>query len=107
MNYNRSYNASEDWGWFVDIENSETICIFIKSELVKKKNKNKLNIDFNKLEKIYEDEYDYYIKNQRSQEILESEEMEKIQKQEETSINGIMTTTFVTLLLTYIIYFRL
>ena len=56
-----SYNLSEDWGWYVDIENMRPI-YQIKTEFVKTYNK-KLNYHLNRLDPIEEDAYDYYINN--------------------------------------------
>ncbi len=55
------YDLTDDWGWFVDIENSQPI-YQNKIDLIKNNNK-KLNYHLNKLDTIEEDEYDYYMKN--------------------------------------------
>ena len=109
MNLNDSYNICEDWGWFVDIETSETIPNCIKLQSVKKNIKNKLNIHSNKLDKIYEDEYPHMdnTKNQTKVEIIQMEDIKNLQKDEETFIYNIISNTLVTVLLTYFIYFDL
>lgn len=102
MNLDQSYNICEDWGWFIDIETSEKIPNIIKFQTEKKK------IQFhNNLSIIYEDEYDFYTKNQRDLEIIKIEDKKIIPKGEESSVYNIMSTTLATVLLTYFIYFRL
>ena len=101
-----SYNLSEDWGWYVDIETLKPI-YQIKTEFVKNNNK-KINYHLNKLEPINEDEYDYYMNNKKDIEYVEEFKNEYDKKEEK---NNIITyygsTTLITALLTYVVFFVL
>lgn len=109
-----SYNLSEDWGWYVDIETLKPI-YHIKTEFVKTKNK-KLNYHFNRLECIEEDEYYYYINNTRDLDYEEKEKEEEFKfkltepitpKDKPNIITDYGSTTLITALLTCIIFFVL
>lgn len=58
------YNLSDDWGWYVDIENMKPVYqinpvyTFIQDT--------KINYHFNNLETNEEDEYEYFINNQKN-----------------------------------------
>ena len=99
-----TYNISEDWGWFIDIETSKPI-YEIKTEFIKNKNK-KLNYNYNRLYPIEEDEYDYYINNYK-----DIETIEKIKPPIEITKTDIIakygSTTLISALLTCIVFFVL
>ena len=106
-----SYNLSEDWGWYVDIETLKPI-YHIKTEFVKTKNK-KFNYHLNRLDCIEEDEYDYYINNKKD---VDYDEEIKIKPliQDEVIITDDLdiikkygSTTLITALLTYVVFFVL
>ncbi len=106
------YNLSEDWGWYIDIENLKPV-YHIRSDFIKIQNK-KLNQHYNKLETIIEDEYDYYLNNQKNlDDITITNNPEKTidnnNKQYYLSKNllNIGSTTMITALLTYVIFFML
>ena len=99
MNLNKQI-LCDDWGWYIDTDEN----LFIN---------NNVNISYKKikcytLEKIEEDEYDYYEKNNRDIEDLELDSVyEKIEKRDIVKINiyKIGSTTLITALLTYAIFF--
>jgi hypothetical protein len=104
-----SYNLSEDWGWFVDIETMMPI-YQIKTEFVK--NNKKLNFHLNRLNPIEEDEYDYYMNNKKEldyeEEIFKIKINEPVKSKEGTNmITAYSSTTLITALLTYVIFFVL
>jgi tRNA G18 (ribose-2'-O)-methylase SpoU len=105
------YNLSEDWGWYVDIESSNTV-YQIKTDFVKNQNK-KFNQHYNKLDTIIEDEYDYYLSNQKNlDDITMTSNPEKIidnNKEYYLSKNllNVGSTTIITAILTYVIFFIL
>lgn len=94
-------NLSEYWGWYVDIE-SENITRLQQSNVKKR---------YNTLEVIYEeDEYDYYKKNTRDLDIeaIQEYKNEKIDKKIEGHlVYKVISTTLITGLLSYIVYFVL
>jgi hypothetical protein len=105
-----SYNLSEDWGWFIDIESLRPI-YQIKTEFVKNNNK-KLNYHLNRLDPIEEDEYDYYMNNKKEidyeEEILKIKINETVKCKEDTNmITAYGSTTLITALLTCIVFFVL
>lgn len=108
MNLNTSYNICEDWGWFIDTENYEPIQSFIKLEKLKKNRKQDNNY-YNRIDKFYEHRYPdiEYKKNEKYVEILQMENIPIIGENEEYNICKIGSTTLITVLLTYLIYFVL
>ena len=125
MNLN-TYNLCEDWGWYVDTENN----LLINSNLNMVYNSSKAynpykNINYSRLCKIEEDEYDYYKNNYKDIENLEleleynniknetkpqekiGEKIERIEneKGENIYLYKIGSTTLITALLTYAIFF--
>ncbi len=108
MKLNTTYNICEDWGWFIDIENSDTLTNYIRVDHFKK-NRKRIIMPYN-LDKIEEDEYPYKdnMKIQRDIQIIPIEPDIEIFKEYETyNISNICSTTIVTVLLTYFIYFVL
>ena len=104
MNLN-SYQLCDDWGWFIDIECNDNIL------LQPCKPGKKLKPHFNKLNVIDEDEYDYYQKNYK-----DPEENYKIPNKnydinlktgENNTLVNVGSTTLITALLTYVIFFIL
>jgi hypothetical protein len=114
-NYN--YNISDNWGWYVDIETSlPTDNNYEKIKMNNTKYK-KLSVHLNKLDKIVEedDECDKNIKNIKNtyNTFVEKKIIIKINKTEKNKKNSnekitifkVISTTFITLSLTYIIWF--
>lgn len=105
------YNLSEDWGWYVDIESSNPV-YQIRTDFVKIRNK-KFNQYYNKLETIIEDEYDFYIQNQKNldDEVIIKDNKNiidnKTQIYSSKNLLNIGSTTMITALLTYVIFFVL
>lgn len=114
MNVTAYYQVSDDWGWFIDIEENNTCT---KNILYPYKPTKK----FNKLKTIdeYEDEYDYYQKNYKDMEEnydmnLKSPNKHEINKHEinkhdknKNEINktaDIYIPTLITSLLAYVIF---
>lgn len=97
MNSN-TYQMSDDWGWFVDIECND----FSKNILVKPINaQKKIKHRFN-LSTIEEDEYEYYHRNYKDPE----ENYDTNVKTGESNIFiNVGSTTLITALLTYVIFF--
>lgn len=104
------HSLSDDWGWYVDIESLKYDTQSM-TDVVKINNKNKYH---NKLETIDEDdEYNYYVDNQKNLEELN--ELEKIDEKHIEKRNiyllknlfKISSTTMITALLTYVIFFVL
>jgi hypothetical protein len=58
--YDNVNACSDDWGWFIDIENCNPI--YHENKKIKNKNKNKNNVNI--IDKNIENEYNYYINNQ-------------------------------------------
>jgi hypothetical protein len=101
------YNLSDDWGWYIDIESLQPI-YQIKTEFIKTKNK-KLNYHLNRLETIEEDEYDYYIKNNKLilDELNEIDELKKNKKNLEIFEYFDYKSTTLIGVLTFVIFFVL
>lgn len=112
-----TYNICEDWGWYVDIESNLLINSNINT-IVYKSNKvyNPYKKNYSKLYKIEEDEYEYYKNNYKDLENLELEynykknEIQKIEKdnpEKDKNFNlyKIGSTTLITSLLAYVIFF--
>ena len=111
MNLN-TYNISEDWGWYVDTESN----LFINShnfDVIVNKPYKKINYHYINLDKIEEqkDEYEYYKKNYRDIEQLELDsiyiksQVKNEKKYEEMSLYKIGSTTLISALLTYVVFF--
>jgi hypothetical protein len=115
MNLN-THNLCDDWGWYVDTENDD---LLINSNKIqpntsyKKFNNYKFKYyKFNKLHPAseYNDEYDYYKNNYRDIEQLQLEyssvKIENIEKKtSDLSLYNIGSTTLITSLLAYTIFF--
>jgi len=103
------YNLSEDWGWFIDIESSKPV-YQIRRDFIKIQNK-KFNTHYTKLKTIEEDEYDYYINNQKSLDDISCNNFDVKIKPNNTdyikNIFNIGSTTLITGILTYVILFVL
>lgn len=104
------YNLSEDWGWYIDIESMKPI-YQINTEIIRNKNKNKkINYNLNRLEPIEEDEYDYYINNIKNIEYNKNIDF-AINETDDNMKSNIITnygsTTLITVLITYFVFFIL
>lgn len=104
-------NICEDWGWYVDIENNNHI-LPTNLDFISHKPYKKINYHYNRLETIEEDEYDYYKKNYKDNEEIELDNCFKKQSSEdkkskdgEIFLYKIGSTTLITALLTYAIFF--
>jgi hypothetical protein len=99
------YNLSEDWGWYIDIESSNPVCQTRKDH-VKIPNRY-----YNKLETIEEDEYDYYINIQKNLDDISSNNIdiniEHDNLEYVKQIFNVGSTTMLTAMLTYIIFYML
>jgi hypothetical protein len=114
----KTYQLSDDWGWFIDIENnnncSENILLQPCSSPVKK-----FNSHLKYLPTIEEDDYDYYQKNYKDPEDKIYKEMEEnyndvknlndvnvkpSNKPRENTIFNVGSTTLITAVLTYVIF---
>jgi hypothetical protein len=120
MNLN-TYNLSEDWGWYVDTESNLLINYNINMVYNKcnpYRDTPYKNINDSRLCRIEEeDEYEYYKNNYKDIENLEleynyktngrkiQEKEEKLEKSENTNLYKIGSTTLITALLTYAIFF--
>jgi len=118
MNLNMNHQLSDDWGWFIDVENNnycENI-LFQSCKHIFKKN----NLKFNKLPIIHEDdEYEYYQQNYKNPEekydISTNNGVKNlnIPKNLNENINvdnnivNIGSTTLITAILTYVIFILL
>ena len=103
------YNLSEDWGWYIDIESSNPV-YQIRTDFVKIPCK-KFNPHYNKLETIEEDEYDYYINNQKNLDDISSKNIDvNIEPNNQDYVKKIFnvgSTTMITALLTYVVFYML
>lgn len=92
-----SANLTEEWGWFIDIEKNEKNEKNDKYKVV-----NKTTYTFPDLHSIEEDdEYEYYIKNQKD------DEFDSKNIKESNLIYKVGSTTIITAVLTYIIFIML
>lgn len=118
MNFNE-YNISQDWGWYFDTESNSYINSN-KIEFIVNKPYKKLNYLNNKLDKFEQEkeQHDYYKnplmdrdnKEVKSYSIYEKSEIknEKYEKKsDEIFVYKICSTTIITTLLTYIIFFMI
>ena len=103
-----SYNLSEDWGWYIDIESSNPV-YQIRTDFVKIPLK-KFNQHYN-LEIIVEDEYDYYLSNQKNLDDISLKttdiNIEHDNQQYVKQLFNVGSTTMLTALLTYMIFYML
>jgi hypothetical protein len=103
-----SQNLCDDWGWYVDIENTNHLTNNITSNFVHTSTKN-FSLYLNKLNTIeeFDDEYDYYIKNHKhiDEEVIDERILNEKLKPNNLFIIG--SKTMITVLLTYIIFFIL
>lgn len=120
MNLN-TYNICDDWGWFVDTDNNLLINSTIIELNVPNRKYKMMNYHYNRLYPIEEDEYDYVKNNYKDIENLEMNSsykkierkhekiVEKIQEKNssivKTYLYRIGSTTIITALLTYAIFF--
>jgi hypothetical protein len=99
------YNLSDDWGWYIDIESSNPV-YQTRKDHVKISNKY-----YNKLETIEEDEYDYYINIQKNLDDISSNNIDiNIEQKNLEYVKQILnvgSTTMLTAMLTYIIFYML
>ena len=100
------YNLSEDWGWYIDIESSNPV-YQTRKDHVKMSNQY-----YNKLETIEEeDEYDYYINIQKNLDDISSKNIdiniEQNNREYVKQIFNVGSTTMLTAMLTYIIFYML
>jgi len=97
------YNLSEDWGWYIDIETSNPV---YQTMSIQKNNK-----FYKKLDTIEEDEYDYYVNNQKNVDDISSKSIsiniEQSNRDYVKQIFNIGSTTMITISLTYIIFYML
>jgi hypothetical protein len=109
MNSNKYDDICDDWGWYIDTDNNS----FVSSTKFHP-NKHYKNLNNYKL-KLYTvnedvDEYDYYKNNYRDIEKIQldcsNKKMEKNEKSGyQISLYNISSTTIITALLTYTIFF--
>jgi hypothetical protein len=107
------YNLSEDWGWYIDIESMKPI-YQNNPEIIRSKNKNNIiKYRLNRLEAIEEDEYDYYINNIKNNEYkndlknIDFTINETDDNMKSNIITNYGSTTLITVLITYIVFFIL
>lgn len=103
------YNLSEDWGWYVDIESTSPV-YQIRTDFVKIRNK-KFYQHYNKLDTINEDDYDC-INNKIMEDGVIIKDNENITSNKNlyylsNNLLNIWSTTMITALLTYVIFFML
>lgn len=103
MNSNKQ-NLCDDWGWYIDTD--ENLSINTNVSMVYTPYK---KMRYNVLDKVEEDEYDYYNNNNRDIENLELEYIYKNTYENSTKLNiyKIGSTTLITALITYTIFFLL
>ena len=100
------YNLSEDWGWYVDIESSNPV-YQIRTDFVKIPCK-KFNQHYNKLDTIKEeDEYDYYINNQKNLDDISFKNIEPNNQDYVKKIFIVGSTIMITFLLTCFVFYML
>jgi hypothetical protein len=104
------YNLTEDWGWYVDIENMNPIYQTRKEFIIIPHRK--FNINYNKLEPIEEDEYEYYLDKQKNlDDLLINKNDENIGDNKQNNITDNLikftSTTMITALVTYIVFYIL
>ena len=104
------YNLTEDWGWYVDIENMNPI-YQTRKEFAKIPHRN-FKTHYNKLELIEEDEYEYYLDKQKNlDDLLINKNNENISDNKQNNIAdnliNFTSTTMVTALVTYIVFYIL
>jgi len=115
MNLN-TYNLCEDWGWYVDTESNLLINYNLNTVYKSYNNYTSYkNINYSRLCRIgEEDEYEYYKNNYKDIESLQLEHNYKengikieveFDKSENTNLYKIGSTTLITALLTYAIFF--
>jgi vacuolar-type H+-ATPase subunit E/Vma4 len=101
------YNLSEDWGWYIDIESSKPL-YQTRKDLIKIPNKY-----YNKLETIEEeeDQYEFYINIQKNLDDISSKNIDINIEQKNLEyvkqIFNVGSTTMLTAMLTYIIFYML
>jgi hypothetical protein len=109
-----SYNLSDDWGWYVDIENINPN-YQTKTDFVRMPQKR--NVHFNRLETIIEhqdEEYQYHFDKQKIlDDIFMIENNENINENTENqkyitkNILKISSTTMITAVITYVLFYIL
>jgi hypothetical protein len=101
-------NLSEDWGWYIDIESSNPV-YQIRTDFVKIPLK-KIKQHY-KLETIVEDEYDFYLNNQKNLDDISLNNtdinIEHNNQQYVKQLFNVGSTTMLTALLTYMIFYML
>jgi hypothetical protein len=106
MSFN-SQNLCEDWGWYIDIENTNHLTNNIRANFTHISNK-KFSLHLNKLDTIeeVEDQYDYYIKTYNS---LDEESIDKNNKKDNFQIYNIVNihSIIITVSITYVLFFIL
>jgi hypothetical protein len=113
------YNLSEDWGWYIDIERSNPV-YQIRTDFVKIPCK-KFNQHYNKLDIIEEDadedadededEYEYHINNLKKLDDISSKNIDvNIERSNQYYVKkmfSVGSTTMLTALLTYVVFYML
>jgi hypothetical protein len=106
------YNLSEDWGWYIDIESSNPV-YQIRTDFVKIPCK-KFNQHYNKLDIIEEeDEYEYHINNLKKLDDISSKNIDvdiehnNNNKEYVKKMFSVGSTTMLTALLTYVVFYML
>ena len=99
------YNLTEDWGWYIDIENMRPINQ-INNDFVKNKNKNlhqKINNIYTIIE---EDEYDYYMNNHKNfeEKIYNESNLKNPVINPNNHIISFGSTTLITVFITYVVF---
>ena len=107
----KAYQLCDDWGWFIDIETNNYGENILLQPCSRPRIK-KFNSRVNNLPTIEEDEFEYYQKNYKDpEEIIYKEVDENINlknsKENTKNVNTIFSvgsTTFITAVLTYIVF---
>ncbi len=108
-------NLSDDWGWYIDIESMKPIQS-MRAEFIVNMPHKKVNRHYTILETIQEqeqeDEYHYYVDNQKKMDDMMITNINKnINDDKNNSLSkklfNIGSTTMITAVLTYIIFFML
>jgi 5-methylcytosine-specific restriction endonuclease McrBC GTP-binding regulatory subunit McrB len=100
ININDNLTEEEDWGFYVDIENTN-FNNYDNYKIMRQKyysNKNK----FNKNLECISEEYDYYLNQQKNEIDATIEPENPVNKK--CSIVSVTSTTFLTLLITYFVF---
>jgi hypothetical protein len=101
-------NLSDDWGWYVDIESMNTNNQIPTDLKMSPYTKNKRYIILETIEE--DDEYDYYISNHKDDDDITVKTIDKKNNNKNIlfkKIFNVGSTTMITALLTYVIFYML